>query len=73
MAQQRMLLESPNDLLNRGEAARILGVKPQTLAVWVTTKRYGLPFVKIGSLVKYKRRDLDQFIERQTANRFNDK
>ncbi len=37
-----------SDLLSREEAAAYLGVAVQTLAIWKSTKRYGLPFVKIG-------------------------
>jgi excisionase family DNA binding protein len=51
-----------SDLLSREQAAAYLGVAVQTLAIWKSTKRYGLPFVKIGRLVKYKRCDLDAFI-----------
>ena len=65
---QRIILESPDDLLTRGQAARILGVKPSTLAVWACNKRYHLPYIKVGSLVKYRRRDLIEFIERQTVS-----
>ena len=46
---QRLMLESPNDLLTRGQAARILGVRTNTLAVWACNKRYALPYVKVGS------------------------
>lgn len=53
-----------DDLLPRKSAAAILGVQPQTLAAWACTKRVNLPFVKIGGLVKYRRRDLTEFIER---------
>ena len=34
-----------------------------------TTKRYALPYVKIGRLVKYKREDLERFI---LENRFSE-
>ena len=54
-------------LLTRPEAAEYLGIKPQTLAVWATTKRYGLPLVKVGRLVKYRKEDLDAFIIRNLA------
>ena len=64
---QRLTLESPDDLLTRGQAARILGVKPNTLAVWACNRRYDLPYVKVGSLVKYRRRDLLAFVERRTV------
>lgn len=54
---------SPNDLLTRKEAAEYLGVADRTLAIWKCTGRYDLPYVKIGRLVKYKKADLDKFIE----------
>lgn len=50
------------ELLTREEAARYLGVSPGTLAVWASTKRYRLPYYKIGAKVFYDRRDLDQFL-----------
>ena len=56
-----------SDLLTREEAASYLGVKVGTLANWTTTGRYSLPMVKIGRLAKYRRRDLDSFIERRTV------
>jgi len=56
----------PTELLSRREAAHYLGVKEQTLAVWLCTKRYNLPFVRIGRLVKYKKSDLDAFIHQQS-------
>jgi hypothetical protein len=43
-----------SELFTRREAAAYLGVCEQTLAVWKCTRRYELPFVKIGRLVKYK-------------------
>ena len=43
-----------SELLSRREAAAYLGVAEQTLAVWKCTKRYDLPYVKIGKLVKYR-------------------
>ncbi len=56
-----------NLLMNRTEAAQYLGIKPQTLAVWATTKRYDLPYVKVGRLVKYSQNALDTFIQQQTV------
>lgn len=55
------------ELLTSEQAAQILGVKPQSLAVW---RLYGknLPFVKVGRLVRYRREDLEQWIERQTVS-----
>jgi excisionase family DNA binding protein len=49
-----------------GQAAEYLGVTVQTLGVWRCTRRYPLPFVKVGSKVRYRKADLDKFIERRT-------
>jgi predicted DNA-binding transcriptional regulator AlpA len=50
-------------MLNTEEAAAILGVSVQTLNTWRCTKRYPLPYVKIGRLVKYRLSSLQAFIE----------
>jgi len=55
--------KAKSNLLTRPEAAEYLGVTPQTLAVWASTRRYDLAFTKIGRLVKYRLSDLDAFIE----------
>lgn len=56
------MFESKSQLLTRKEAASYLGVKEQTLACWACAKRYRLPFVRVGRLVKYRLEDLNQFI-----------
>lgn len=57
-----------NPLLSRKEAATYLGIDARTLANWLSTKRYGLPVVHIGRLVKYRQSDLDAFIQRGSVN-----
>lgn len=54
----------PSPLIDRTGAAKIIGIRPQTLACWASTGRYRLPFVKIGRRAMYRRSDLQQFIER---------
>jgi len=54
-------------LLTRKEAAAYLGIAEMTLSIWKSTGRYNLPVVKIGRLVKYKKSDLDAFIDRRTT------
>lgn len=54
-------------LKSREEAAELLRVSAQTLAVWACTKRYNLPFVKIGRRVMYRLSDLHAFIERNVV------
>ena len=51
-------------LLNRKDAAKYLGVAPQTLAVWDCTKRYNLHPIKVGRRsVRYRKDHLDRFLE----------
>jgi excisionase family DNA binding protein len=45
------------------EAAAYLGVKPGTLSVWRSTRRYDLPYLKVGRLVRYDKADLDRWLQ----------
>jgi excisionase family DNA binding protein len=53
-------------LLTTIDAAAYLGVAPETLNVWRCTKRYNIPFIKVGRLVKYRKSALDAFLESRT-------
>ena len=54
----------PKELLDELEAAAYLGLKNhKTLAVWRCNKRYDLPYVKYGRLVRYRRKDLQAFVD----------
>lgn len=53
-------------LMSPEEAAIYLGTSPNTLACWRSSGRYGLPFIKIGRMVKYRESDLQAFIEKRT-------
>ena len=48
-------------------AAAALGVQANTLAVWRSSGRYRLPFIKVGRSVKYRLSDLAEFIANRTA------
>lgn len=51
-----------DDLITRHEAAKILGVKAQTLAKWASSKRYGLTAIRYGKRIKgYLRSDVLKF------------
>jgi predicted DNA-binding transcriptional regulator AlpA len=52
-------------LLDRKSAARYLNLSPGTLAVWDCTKRYDLKPIKVGRAVRYRRSDLDNFLNTQ--------
>lgn len=58
--------DSPRQLLTPHEAAMLLDVKAQTLALWRHTKRYALPYVKVGRNVHYRRADIEAFLEGRT-------
>jgi excisionase family DNA binding protein len=59
-----------SELLDTGPAAEYLGIRGHTLEVWRTSGRYGLPFVKVGRRVKYRRADLDRFLAARTVGTF---
>ena len=56
-------------LLTRKQAAELLHCKESTLATWKSTKRYSLPYIKIGKNIRYKLSDIITFIEKNTYNR----
>ena len=53
-------------LLTEAEAADYLSVEPQTLCAWRCTRRYNLPFIKVGRLVRYRPEDVEAFLESRT-------
>jgi hypothetical protein len=54
-------------LLTEDQAAEILTLQPQTLATWRCTRRYGLPFVRVGRAVRYRLTDLENFLASRTV------
>jgi hypothetical protein len=53
--------ERPDDLLTPEQASALLHAAPSTLATWRCTQRYTLPYIKIGSKVRYERRAIVAF------------
>jgi excisionase family DNA binding protein len=62
-----ILNPSTDPLYSRHEAAEYLGVATQTLAIWASTKRYHLRMVKVGRLAKYRKSELDRFVNERTV------
>lgn len=56
---------SPTDLLTPDQVASALGLSLRTLAAWRSSRRGGLPWVKVGRLVRYRRQDLTAWLESQ--------
>ena len=52
-------------LLTPDEVSSLLGVTKHTLAVWRSSGRYNLPFIKAGRLVRYRQSDIDRFLDEQ--------
>ena len=50
------------ELLTPAQMARLLGVSVGTLAVWRCTKRYPLPYIKVGRSVRYSRIHGNEFL-----------
>lgn len=59
------IVENSRSLLDDKEAASMLDVSPGTLGVWRSTGRYNLPFIKVGRNVRYRRADLDAWLEKR--------
>lgn len=54
------------ELLTPAQMARLLGVSVGTLAVWRCTKRYPLPYIKVGRSVRYSRIHGNEFLAART-------
>jgi excisionase family DNA binding protein len=61
------ILGRTTDLLTSTAAAEYLGVAPNTLAIWRCNKRYEIPYIKVGSHVRYRRDDLDVWLASRTV------
>ncbi len=54
------------EMMTQQQAADYLGVKASTLGIWRCRRSYEIPFVKVGSKVRYRKADLDHFLQRRT-------
>ena len=61
------------ETLNRREAARYLGVSPQTLANWRCSGTNNVPMIKVGDKCVYRREELDEWMERRRVGDNNKK
>lgn len=56
---ERSVSERGETLFTRQEAADYLGVKLR----WIVQQPHGIPYCKIGSQVRFRKADLDTYIE----------
>jgi hypothetical protein len=54
-------------VVNEKQASEIVGVTPGTLQVWRCTRRYPLPYIKVGRAVRYRVSDLQAFLASRTV------
>jgi excisionase family DNA binding protein len=52
-----------DELLDYKGGALFLGVRRGTLQVWVCTGRYGVPYLKIGRLVRFRKSALAAWMQ----------
>jgi len=57
------LAEGGEPWLRYAQAADVLGVSRGTLEVWLSTKRYNVPYYKIGRNVLFKRSELERWVQ----------
>lgn len=58
---------SVTELLTEDQAAEYLSIAAQTLSVWRSAKRYDLPFIRVGRVIRYRQCDLDAWLESRTV------
>jgi excisionase family DNA binding protein len=61
-------VEALSELVGTEDAAQYPGVTPRTLEVWRCTKRHMIPYVKVGRLVRYRRADLDEWLNSRVVD-----
>jgi predicted DNA-binding transcriptional regulator AlpA len=60
------IIKATHELLDEKAAAQHIGSTPGTMSVWRSTGRYNLPFIKVGRNVRYRKSDLDAWLEKRT-------
>jgi len=63
---------NPDRLYTDAEAAALLNIAVQTLRQW-RAQAEGIPFVKLGSSVRYRAKDIRAYLDRSTSKVMDDK
>lgn len=48
------------------QTAAFLKLTARTLDIWRSTGRHGLPYIKVGGAVRYRRADLEKWLAERT-------
>jgi predicted DNA-binding transcriptional regulator AlpA len=54
-------------LLTPTDFQNIFGIPETTQAVWRCTGRYNLPYIKLGRLVRYRRTDVEAWLQERSV------
>lgn len=65
--QSQSQISNPARLLTRAEAAQFLSIAKRTLDKWACTGQFNLPYVKVGNSARYRREDLEAWIQSRTV------
>ena len=55
-------------MLSNRQAAEYIGITPHTLEMWRCNKRFLIPYIKLGGMVRYRLSSLDKFLLQQTID-----
>ena len=53
------------ELMTTQEVADYLRIKKQTLEAWRSKNINNIPYIKIATSVRYRRRDLEEWVQKQ--------
>jgi predicted DNA-binding transcriptional regulator AlpA len=56
------------DLLSPKQVEAEYGIPVGTQAIWRCTRRYPIPYIKLGRLVRYNRSAVETWLESRTIN-----
>lgn len=59
--------KSSDYLLTEKEAAEYLNLAAHTLCMWRCTQRIAVPHIRMGRSVRYRKADLEKWLESQTV------
>lgn len=62
---------TPADLLTPDQVAAALGLSHRTLAAWRSSRCNPLPYLKVGSRVRYRRQDVAAWLESRVRSTNN--
>jgi hypothetical protein len=57
-----------DQILNEQEAAKFIGVTVHALRAWRWRKKEGPKYLKLGSCVRYRLRDLESYLESRVVS-----